>query len=211
MDEMLALLGDHTSRFLIEQFFLERLLEDVRVHLAGAQFTDCRLLAKKADAYWVSRDTGFSANANQQRTSSGQKSKAQHCPPLLAKVCYYHRTYGKQLANCDHPVTGREKGRPVANDGLGGWLEQSSFFYVTPSLDDSFLLTRELRSVLYQPPVWTCTQHNQDHRCWQLMAAPSKLMVHTPFPFISSTSGLSLLLMFLGLCWEQIFSAQTLS
>ena len=124
MDEMLALLGDHPSCFLFEQLFLERLPEDVRVHLAGAQFTDCRQLAKKADAYWVSRDTGFIANANQQRTSSGQTSKAQHCPHLPAKVCYYHRTYGEAASKCRPPATGREKGRPVANDGLGGRLEQ---------------------------------------------------------------------------------------
>ena len=61
---------------------------------------------------------------------------------------------------------------------------------------------------------WIHVQRNQDHRCWQPMAAPSKLMVHAPFPVTlppTSTSGLSPLLMFLALCWEQIFSAQTLS
>ena len=111
MDEMLALLGDHPPCFLYEQLFFERLPEDVRVHLAGAQFTDCRQLAKKADAYWVSRDTGFSANAIQQRTSSGQKSKAQPFHPLPAKVCNYHRTYGEAASKCRPPCDWSGKGQ----------------------------------------------------------------------------------------------------
>ena len=113
MDEMLALLGDHPPcfLFLFEQLFLERLPEDVQVHLAGAQFTDYRQLAKKADAYWVSRDTGFGANAIQQRTSGGQKTKVQPSTPFPAKMCYYHRTYGEAATKCRPPCdwSGKEQ------------------------------------------------------------------------------------------------------
>ena len=103
MDQMLALLGDHPPCFLFEQVFLERLLEDVQVHLAGDQFMDHRQLAKKANAYWVSRDTGFDANAIEQRTSSGQKTKVQPSTPFPAKMYYYHRTYGEAARKCRPP------------------------------------------------------------------------------------------------------------
>ena len=112
MDEMLALLGDHPPCFLFEQRFLECLPEDVRVHLAGAQFTDHRQMAKKADAYWVSRDTGFGANAIQQRTlSSRQKTKVQSSTPFPAKMCYYHRTYGEAASKCRPPCDWSGKGQ----------------------------------------------------------------------------------------------------
>ena len=105
MDEMLALLGDHPPCFLFKQLSLERLPEDVRVHLAGAQFTDCRQLAKKADTYWVSRDTGFSANPFNKEHLAGRSLKRSLFPLSLPKCVTTIAPTGRQLANADHPVT----------------------------------------------------------------------------------------------------------
>ena len=78
--------------------------------VADEQFTDCHL-AKKADAYWVSRDTGFSVNTIHQRTSGGQKTKGQPPNPFPANVCYYHRTYGEAATKCRPPCdwSGKEQ------------------------------------------------------------------------------------------------------
>ena len=43
MDEMLALLGDHPPCLLFEQLFLERLPEDIRIHLVDAKIDVCPL------------------------------------------------------------------------------------------------------------------------------------------------------------------------
>ena len=54
MDDMLALLGDHTPCFLFQQLFLQCLPEDIRVQLVDSKADDYRHLAKKADALWAS-------------------------------------------------------------------------------------------------------------------------------------------------------------
>ena len=46
MDEMLALLGDHTPCLLFEQLFLERLPEDTRIQLVDGKIEDHRELAR---------------------------------------------------------------------------------------------------------------------------------------------------------------------
>ena len=65
MDEMLALLEDHHSCLLFQQLFLERLLEDICIQLAGAKFNDVCQLARRADALWAARDMRTSPNALQ--------------------------------------------------------------------------------------------------------------------------------------------------
>ncbi len=52
MDEMLALLGNHTPCPLFDQLFLERLPEDIRIQLVDAKVEDPRELARGADALW---------------------------------------------------------------------------------------------------------------------------------------------------------------
>ena len=54
MDEMLALRGGHPPCLLFEQLFLERLPEDIRIHLVDAKVEDCRELARFTDAIWSS-------------------------------------------------------------------------------------------------------------------------------------------------------------
>ena len=65
MDEMLALLGDHTPCLLFEQLFLEQMPEDIRVQLVDAKLEDHRQLAKRADALWAVKNMGASTNAVQ--------------------------------------------------------------------------------------------------------------------------------------------------
>ena len=63
MDEMLALLGDHPPCFIFKQLFLERLPDDIRAQLVDSKKEDCRLLARRADALWTSRDLGSNTHA----------------------------------------------------------------------------------------------------------------------------------------------------
>eukprot|EP00731_Ephydatia_muelleri_P021797 Em0014g388a len=105
MDEMLALLGDHSPCFLFQQLFLERLPEDIRVQLVDSEADDYRHLAKKADALWASRDMSFSTNAVQRRLSS-QKLKAKHpTTPTADYLCYYHRSFGQAARKCTKPCS----------------------------------------------------------------------------------------------------------
>ena len=105
MDEMLALLGDHSPCFLFQQLFLERLHEDIRVQLVDSEADDYRHLAKKADALWASRDMSFSTNAVQRRLSS-QKLKAKHpTTPTADDLCYYHRSFGQAARKCTKPCS----------------------------------------------------------------------------------------------------------
>ena len=105
MDEMLALLGDHSPCFLFQQLFLERLPEDIRVQLVDSEADDYRHLAKKADALWASRDMSFSTNAVQRRLSS-QKLKAKHpTTPTADDLCYYHRSFGQATRKCTKPCS----------------------------------------------------------------------------------------------------------
>ena len=65
MDEMLALLGDHSPCWLFQHLFLERLLKHICIQLTNAKFEDIWQLAKKADALWAARDMCTSTNAIQ--------------------------------------------------------------------------------------------------------------------------------------------------
>ena len=133
-----------------EQLFLECLPKDVRVHLAGAQFTDHRQLAKKANAYWVSRDTGFGANAIQQRMSSGQKTKVQPSTPFPAKMCYYHRTYDEAASKCRPPCdwSGKGQGRLPMMASATGQINSLLFLRDTISGRQFLVDTRVEISVL---------------------------------------------------------------
>ena len=47
MDEMFGLLGAHRPCMLFESIFLKAMPEDIRLHIATADFTDPRALAKR--------------------------------------------------------------------------------------------------------------------------------------------------------------------
>jgi hypothetical protein len=96
MDEMLSLLGNHTSCLLFEQLFLERLPEDIRIQLVDARLENPRELARRADVLWTSRDIQpYPANAVQRRPSNaGQKqSKPNNSSTSgasdLHRFCYF--------------------------------------------------------------------------------------------------------------------------
>ena len=105
MDEMLALLGDHTPCMLFKQLFLERLPQDIRIQLVDAKIENHRLLAKRADALWAGWDMGPSTNTVQRKPPTGQKTKPKF--PMLTqdKLCYYHRTFGEAARQCRQPCT----------------------------------------------------------------------------------------------------------
>jgi hypothetical protein len=95
MDDILALLGDHTPCLLFEQLFLERLPEDIRIQLA-----------KRADALWTSRDMQtFPANAVQRRypTAGHKQSKPNKVSADSDRFCYYNRAFGETALKCRRP------------------------------------------------------------------------------------------------------------
>ena len=113
MDEMLALLGDHTPCLLFEQLFLERLPEDIRIQLVDGKIEDHRELARRADALWSSRDVeSFTANAIQRRPPATRPKQAKTrpcgfdtCTADANRLCYYHRTFGEAARKCRQPCT----------------------------------------------------------------------------------------------------------
>ena len=113
MDEMLALLGDHTPCLLFEQLFLERLPEDIRIQLVDGKIEDHRELARRADALWSSRDVqSFIANAIQRRPPATRPKQAKTrpcgfdtCTADANRLCYYHRTFGEAARQCRQPCT----------------------------------------------------------------------------------------------------------
>ena len=110
MDEMLGLLGDHPPCLLFEQLFLERLPEDIRIQLVDSKIDDCRELAKRADALWVSRGMESNTHAVQRGPPTGHTTKASN-PMPANRLCYYHRKFGKAARQCRSPCTwaGNEK------------------------------------------------------------------------------------------------------
>ena len=60
MDEMLALLRNHTPCLLLEQLFLKRLSDDICIQLVDAKFEDHCKLAWKADILCLNSDIGQS-------------------------------------------------------------------------------------------------------------------------------------------------------
>ena len=115
MDEMLALLGNHTPCLLFEQLFLERLPEDIRIQLVDAKFKDHRELARRADILWSSRDMGETVLTHAvQRQSSANRQRQldkRSSAPDPSRFCYYHRTFGEAARQCRQPCTwpGNEK------------------------------------------------------------------------------------------------------
>ena len=106
MDEMLALLGSHPPCLLFEQLFLERLPEDIRIHLVDAKIDDYRELARRADALWSSRDVPESyANAIQRKSFVRRKPpKSKAAVPTSEKtLCYYHQRFGEAAHQCRPP------------------------------------------------------------------------------------------------------------
>lgn len=108
MNEMLALVADHTPCFLFEQLFLERLPDDVRIQLVDTDITDLRALAKRADALWSCRNMELStvnATVQRQPSSSSQRSIASKPKETAQKggLCYYHRTFGEAARQCRQP------------------------------------------------------------------------------------------------------------
>ena len=105
MDEMLALLGDHPPCFLFHQLFLERLPEDIRIQLADCELDDCRLLARKANALWSSRDIGPDTNAviSHQRNRKGRDTE--HSRPAKDTLCYFHKKFGSAARQCREPCS----------------------------------------------------------------------------------------------------------
>ena len=108
IDEMLALLGDHSPCLLFEQLFLERMPEDIRIQLVDAKIDNHRQLAKRADALWSSRDTqSLTALTVQRRPLGGQKHKPN--VPEPNRLWYYHRTFGEVARQCRQPCTWLER------------------------------------------------------------------------------------------------------
>ena len=105
MDGMLGLLGDHTPCLLFEQLFLERLPEDIRIQLVDSKFDDHRLLAKRADALWASRDMESNTNAVQRRPPARQQAKTKSRVSSPDNLCFYHRTFGEAARQCRQPCT----------------------------------------------------------------------------------------------------------
>ena len=106
MDEMLALLGNHPPCLLFEQLFLERLPEDIRIHLVDVKIDDYRELARRADALWSSRDAPEPyANAIQHKPFARRKpprSKTR-VPTPDKSLCYYHQRFGEAAYQCRQP------------------------------------------------------------------------------------------------------------
>ena len=86
----------------VEQLFLERLPEDIRIQLVDTKIEDHRQLAKWADALWTCRDTGMESNATQ--PPAGQK-QLKTKPSPAERLCFYHRTFGEDARQCRQPCT----------------------------------------------------------------------------------------------------------
>ena len=122
MDEMLALVADHTPCLLFEQLFLERLPEDIRIQLVDTKFDDLRHLARRADALWSSRDMELSSvNATSQRSKSRQANHKSVNKPVRMDnarsrggLCYYHFTFGEDARQCRQPCSWSQSGKDQA-------------------------------------------------------------------------------------------------
>ena len=116
MDEMLALVADHTPCLLFEQLFLERLPEDIRIQLVDTKFDDLRHLARRADALWSSRDMELSfVNATSQQRSKPRPANYKPARIDNARsrggLCYYHFTFGEDARQCRQPCSWSQSGK----------------------------------------------------------------------------------------------------
>jgi len=105
MDEMLALADGHSTCFLFEQLFLEQLPEDVRLHLATADFSDPRRFALLADSVWLARDQSSAAVSicGVAATPRRMFSKPANKQEDGEDICFYHAKYGKRARKCQPP------------------------------------------------------------------------------------------------------------
>ena len=108
MDKMMGLLGDHKPDFIFRQLFLERLPEQVRAVLVHSGVTDCREMAKQADALFESQQqtTGqigrISKKPSRGRSERDNKDQTNKSEPRL---CFYHRRWGAKANRCVTPCT----------------------------------------------------------------------------------------------------------
>ena len=215
MDEMLALLGDHSPCFLFQQLFFERLPEDIRVQLVDSTADDYRHLAKKADALWASREMSFSTNAVQRRLSS-QKLRAKHpTTPTADDLCYYHRSFGQAARKCTKPCSWSGKEQAIVamaashNTGLFFlWdkisgrqflVDTGAEISVIPATASDKRNTHDKQGPLHA----VSGQWYYNQNIWKsYRACPSSLRP-------KGINGVSPLRMCLALYWEQIFYEQT--
>ena len=164
MDEMIALLGDHSPCLLFEQVFLERLPEDIRMQLVDSKIDDFCQLAKHADTLWSSWDTECNTNDVQHRQKAARQTDKTYGSRSLSRqpaVLLYHHTFGEAAQQCRQPCawSGNEKA------GRQQWprrpaVTMASFSSVTLSLSDSFSSTLGQRSVFYPLLDWTHARGN---------------------------------------------------
>lgn len=101
MDEMLALVGEHTKCILFEQVFLERMPESIRLQLSSDDsFNDPRAAAQRADELWLAQrarplevSSANLAAATRQRSSKNKD------------FCYYHNRFGVKAKKCVPPCS----------------------------------------------------------------------------------------------------------
>ena len=114
MDNMLALLGNHTPCFLFRQLFIEQMPANMRPHLARINDDNYRTLAQEADKLWHSNPSpSCDAIANRNQSMSRQATKHRRLPPpssdnipsTTSGECYYHRRFGTQARQCRPPCT----------------------------------------------------------------------------------------------------------
>ncbi len=108
MDEMLALLGNHTPCPLFDQLFLERLPEDIHIQLVDAKVEDPCELARRAHALSSTRSMGaYAVNTVQRKQAPAGKKlpKPWGLTPDPNRLCYYHRTFGEAARQCRQPCT----------------------------------------------------------------------------------------------------------
>lgn len=111
MDEMLALLGDHSPCLLFEELFRQQLPAEVRMALVSADFKDPRAVGLLADKIWASRpqpvvtavlqpDQPVIAAARQ----SGVNRFARPQPSQRhSELCYFHKKFGAKARRCEVP------------------------------------------------------------------------------------------------------------
>ena len=149
MDEMLALLGDHSPCLLFEQLFLERIPDYICIQLVDAKIDDHRQLVKRVDALWSSRDTqSLTALAGQRRPLGGEKHKPKVPDPN--RLCYYHRTFGEAARQCREPCTWLER-QDKTLAALATGISNSLLFFSDPSLNGTSSSTLEHKSAFYIP------------------------------------------------------------
>ena len=124
MDEMLALLSDHTPCLLFEQLFLKRLPDDIRIQLVDGKIEDYRALARRVDDLWSSRDMEpLTVSAVQRRPLATRQQTisgtSRFDTPDSNRLCYYHLTFGEAARQCKQPCNWSGNGKAVAS-GRGG-------------------------------------------------------------------------------------------